>query len=72
VFYLYDETRGRRLKKVELPIEEAPWQGRTTKPRRIDHDLVGVRIAWDEADMRIAAKKAGGIRCPRQQLWGMP
>jgi hypothetical protein len=72
VRYLYDETRGRRLKTVELVIEEAPWHGRARKPRRNDHDLVGVRIAWDEADLRIAVKKAGGIWRPRQKLWEMP
>ena len=72
VRYLYDETRGRRLKTVELVIEEAPWYGRARKPRRNDHDLVGVRIAWDEADLRVAVKKAGGIWRPRQRLWEMP
>lgn len=60
VRYLYDETRGRRLTTVELVIEEAPWRGRPRKPRRQDHDLVAVRIAWDETDMHIAIKKAGG------------
>ena len=48
VRYLYGETRSRHLKTVELVIEEAPWHGRARKPRRNDHDLVGVRIAWDE------------------------
>ena len=28
VRYLYDEARGRRLKTVELVIDEAPWRGR--------------------------------------------
>ena len=69
VRYLYDEARSRRLKTVELVIEEAPWRGRARKPRRNDHDLVGVRIAWHEADLRIAVKKVGGIWRPRQKLW---
>jgi hypothetical protein len=72
VRYLYDETRGRRLKTAELVIEEAPRYGRARKPRRNGRDLVGVRIAWDEADLRIAVKKAGGIWRPRQRLWEMP
>ena len=71
VRYLYDQTRGRRLKTVELVIEEAPWHGCSRKPRRQDHDLVAVRIAWDETDLRIAVKKAGGIWRPRQKLWEM-
>lgn len=57
---------------MELVIEEAPWYGRPRKPRRNNHDLVGVRIAWDETDLRIAAKKAGGIWRPRQKLWELP
>ena len=72
VRYLYIETRGRRLKTVELVIEEVPWRGRARKPRRNDHDFVGVRVTWDEADLRIAVKKAGGIWRPRQKLWEMP
>ena len=72
VRYLYDETRNRRLKTVELVIEEVPWRGCARKPRRNDHDFVGVRVAWDEADLRIAVKKAGGIWRPRQKLWEMP
>jgi len=69
VRYLYDEARGRRLKTVELVIDEAPWHGRPRRPRRNDHDLVGVRIAWDETELRIAVKKAGAIWRPRQKLW---
>jgi hypothetical protein len=69
VRYLYDEARGRRLKTVELVINKAPWRGRPRRARRNDHDLVGVRITWDETDLRIAAKKAGGIWRPRQKLW---
>ena len=30
--YLYDEARGRRLKTVELVIDEAPWRGRPRRP----------------------------------------
>ena len=69
VRYLYDKARGRRLKTIDLVIDEAPWCGRPRRPRRNDHDLVGVRIAWDETDLRIAVKKAGGIWRPRQKLW---
>ena len=69
VRYLYDEARGRRLKKIELVIDEAPWHGHPRRPRRNDHDLVGVRIAWDESDLRIAVKQAGRIWRPRQKLW---
>ena len=41
-----------------------PAAGRARKPRRNDHDLVGVRIDWKESELR-----AGGIWRPRQRLW---
>ncbi len=71
VRYLYDDARNRRLKTVELVIEEAPWRGPTRRPRRNDHDLVGVRIAWNESELRSAVKQEGGIWRPRQKLWEM-
>ena len=52
---------------LRLPVE--PWRGRARKPHRNDRDLVGVRIDWHGSDLRIAVKKAGGIRRPRQKLW---
>src|SRR3972149_3828677 len=67
--YLYDEARSRRPKTVELVIDEASWRGRPRRPRRNDDDLVRVRVAWDETDLRIAVKKAGGIWRPRHKLW---
>jgi hypothetical protein len=71
VRYLYDQARGRRLKTVELVVEETPWQGRARRPRRNDHDLVGVRIAWNETELRAAVKKTDAIWRPRQKLWEM-
>ena len=69
VRYRYADNSGKCVKTVELIVQESPWSGRARKPRRNDHDLVGVRIAWDEADLRAALKRAGGIWRPRQRLW---
>jgi len=41
---------GYDIKTVELVIEEAPWHGLARRPRRNDHELVGVRIAWNESE----------------------
>ena len=71
VRHLYDEARNRRLKTVELVIEDAPWHGVARRPRRNDHELVGVRIAWNESELRSAVKQAGAIWRPRQKLWEM-
>jgi hypothetical protein len=62
VRYLYDDARNRRLKTVELAIEEAPWHGRARRPRRDDHDLIGVRIEWNETALCSAVKQAGAIQ----------
>ena len=69
VRYLYDEARNRRLRTVELVVEEIPWVSRARRPRRNDSVLVGVRVDWHETELRIAAKKAGGIWRPRPKLW---
>jgi hypothetical protein len=72
VRYVYDAERRRRLKTVELVVEEVDWTPRARKPRNTANDLVGVRIAYHEATLRQAVKLAGAIWRPRQQLWEMP
>ena len=69
VRYRYDKTTGRRVKTAELIVQDVEWAGRARKPRRNDHDLVGVRIDWKESELRAAVKRAGGIWRPRQRLW---
>lgn len=69
VRYLYDEATSTCLKTVELVVEKAPWVGKPRKPRRQDHDMVAVRIAWDEWELRAAVKQAGAIWRPRQRVW---
>ncbi len=69
VRYVYDKERRRRLKTVELVVEEVQWQPRDRRPRRRPHDLVGVRVSYDEHALRQAVKAAGGIWRPRQRLW---
>jgi len=69
VRYLYDEAAGVRLKTVELVVEKTPWTGKPRHPRRQDHDMVAVQIAWDELVLRAAVKEAGGIWRARQRVW---
>lgn len=72
VRYLYDAAAQRRLKTVELIVEEVRWRPRGRKARCKPADLVGVRIHYHEMPLRHAAKAAGGIWRPRQQLWELP
>ena len=71
VRYLYDAETGRRLKTVELIVESVPWTPRPRKPRRRDDEIVAVRIAWDEADLRERAKRLGAVWRPAQRVWEM-
>ena len=45
VRYRYDRATGRRVKTAELIVQDVAWAGRSRKPRRNDHDLVGVRVS---------------------------
>ena len=54
--------------KARRPI---PWQPKARRARRRDEEIVAVRIAWDEPDLRERAKQLGAIRRPAQKLWEM-
>jgi len=69
VRYLYDRQAGRRLKTVELIIETVPWRPRPRHPRLRDDEIVAVRIAYQETDLRERAKRLGAVWRPAQKLW---
>jgi len=60
---------GPRISGVRRIVEEIEWEPRERRPRRSSHDLVGVRVEYDETALRHAVKTAGGIWRPRQRLW---
>ena len=69
VRYVYDAEGRRRLKTVELIIEAVTWEPKARRPRRSDDDVVYVRIAYDETDLRDRAKRLGAIWRKEQKLW---
>jgi hypothetical protein len=69
VRYLYDQQSGRRLKTVELIVESVAWQPRARHPRRRDDEIVAVRIAFNESDLRERAKRLGAVWRPAHRLW---
>ena len=69
VRYLYDAASGQRLKTVELIVESVPWRPRARIPRRRDEEIVAVRIAFHETDLRDRAKRLGAIWRPAHKLW---
>lgn len=71
VRYRYDEARRVRLKTVELVEEELPWVPRL--PTNADpNELVLVRVLYEEAELRVAVRHAGGRWDHKRKLWGMP
>ena len=69
VRYRYDVERKLRHKTVELIVETAPWSPRARNARRDPNDMVAVRIAYSDTDVRQRIKTAGGIWRARQRLW---
>ena len=69
VRYLYDREKQGRLKTVELVVDSVPWQPRARRLRRHDDEIVAVRIAFHERELRERAKRLGAVWRPAQRLW---
>lgn len=66
VRYRYDEERKKRIKTVELIVEEIDWQPRA----RLKPDtVVGVRVRWGEAELAGRVRRAGGKWNRETRLW---
>ncbi len=67
VRYRYDDQQRKRLKTVEIIVEEEPW----TPPQRPStrEGVVALRIAVTEGVVRRQVKAAGGTWHPQQQVW---
>jgi hypothetical protein len=72
VRYVYDVAAGRRLKTVELVVQSVSWKPRVRTRRRRDDDVVYVRIAYHETELRERAKRLGAIWRHPQKLWEIP
>jgi len=67
VRYRSDEQKRKRLKTVELIVEEWPW---TPRPRRrTAESVVLVKVAFSEKGLRRQVKEAGGIWNSNKQAW---
>ena len=53
----------------KLVVQSVPWTPRARKPRRLDDDVVYVRIAYHETELRERAKCLGAIWRQPQKLW---
>jgi hypothetical protein len=66
VRYRYDEARQKRLKTVELVVEEIPWT-----PGYKPNTLVSLRIEFTELELQERVKVAGGKWDSRECLWDL-
>lgn len=70
VRYRYDAANKRRIKTVELIIEETPWQ---PPPAKIPlNRIMQVKINYDEIALRTQVKAAGGKWNRDKQAWELP
>ncbi|MBS1808395.1 MAG: hypothetical protein JST84_09405 [Acidobacteria bacterium] len=67
VRYRYDEAQGRRLKTVELIVEETPYIPATIAYQ--SNAIVGLRIGFEEGDIKRLVKAAGAKWNATRQLW---
>ena len=67
VRYRYDAEHKRRLKTVELIVEEVAWEPRAKKIP--DETVVGVRIEWGERELYYRVKAAGGSWNKELRVW---
>jgi len=66
VRYRYDPVRKKRLKTVELIIEETDWE---PNEQWAPDQIVGIRVAMEETRLQKSLRKAGGIWNRRRKVW---
>jgi hypothetical protein len=70
VRYRYDAENKRRIKTVELVIEERPWEA---NPQKIpSNKIMRLRITYGEFALREQVKAAGGKWNLQKQVWELP
>ncbi len=77
--YRYDPVRKKRLKTIELIVAEQDWQppephpqelkATGLGPKRVYTSRVGIRIEFDESELRKQIKAAGGLWDRGERLW---
>lgn len=64
VRYRYDRAKKKRLKTVELVVEEAPWE-----PAIPEETIVNVRIDYHDKELREKMKSAGAWWNAESKVW---
>ena len=70
VRYKYDSEKKRKIKTVELVVEDEPWE--------IDHNripankIIWLRVKYGEVHIDKLIRAAGGRWDPNKKLWELP
>jgi hypothetical protein len=67
VRYRYDAQQQKRVKTVELIVEERAWE--PCSPQQASESLVRLRVAGPEVAGRQPVKRAGGKGQPQPGVW---
>ena len=67
VRHRYDAEQKKRWKTVELIVEEHGWEPAVSAPAA--DQVMWVRVAGGEVELRRQVKAAGGKWRPQQQVW---
>ena len=67
VRHRYDVEQKKRWKTIELIIEERAWEPSVAPPAA--DQMMSIRVAGGEMELRRQVKAAGGKWRPQQQVW---
>lgn len=67
VRYRYDEAKGRRIKTVELIVEEKPYTPAAIAYR--PETIVGLQVGYEEVEIKRLVKAAGAKWNPTGKVW---
>lgn len=70
VRYRYDPEGGRRLKTVELIVEETPWQPAAGKIPL--NQMMRIWLPYDELELQRQVEVACGKWNPQLKVWELP
>ena len=76
VRHRYDKERKRKLKTVELIVDEKPWVTEYSNIKTPSHypynKKVSLSIGFEEKQLRNVVKQAGGIWAQAKKVWQLP
>lgn len=70
VRYRYDDKRKKRLKTIELIVEEKEWE--SGKNQLVENEIVCVQINLMEKELQHKVKTAGGVWNRNKKVWELP